>query len=131
MGRYHWSPPFPIWLQLLALVIFVMASAIQTWAMVVNKFFSTIVRIQKDRGHYVVTDGPYKYVRHPGYTGAIIISFSIPLLLGSLWALIPAMIGDCILIIRTFFEDSTLKKELEGYEEYAHRVHYRLFPGIW
>jgi len=130
-GRYHWSPPFPIWLQLLALLAFVIGSAISSWAMVANKFFSTIVRIQKERGHYVVTDGPYKFVRHPGYTGAIIVSISLPLLLGSVWALIPAMVGDIILIIRTVLEDNTLKKELKGYDEYARRVPYRLIPGIW
>ncbi len=108
-----------------------MGSAISSWAMVANKFFSTIVRIQKERGHYVVTGGPYKYVRHPGYSGAIIVSFSIPLLLGSVWALVPAIIGDCILIFRTVLEDNTLKKELQGYNEYASSVRYRLIPGIW
>ena len=130
-GRYHWSPPFPIWVQLLALLVYVMGSVISSWAMVVNKFFSTVVRIQKERGHYVVTGGPYRYVRHPGYTGAIVVSISIPLVLGSLWALIPALIGDCILVIRTVLEDNTLKKELEGYQDYANQVCYRLLPGIW
>ncbi len=130
-GRYHWTSPFPIWVQLLALIAYIMGSAISSWAMVANKFFSTIVRIQKERGHYVVTGGPYKYVRHPGYSGAIIVSFSIPLLLGSVWALVPAIIGDCILIFRTVLEDNTLKKELQGYNEYASSVRYRLIPGIW
>ena len=130
-GRYHWSPLFPIWVQLLALLVFILGSAISSWAIITNKFFSTVVRIQTNRGHYVITGGPYGYVRHPGYTGAIIVSISIPLILGSLWALIPALIGDCILVIRTILEDNTLKKELEGYDTYASRVHYRLIPGIW
>ncbi|TFG76829.1 MAG: isoprenylcysteine carboxylmethyltransferase family protein [Thermodesulfobacteriales bacterium] len=130
-GRFNWSPPFPIWVQLLALLVFILGSAIPSWAMATNKFFSTVVRIQKERGHYVVTGGPYKYVRHPGYTGAIVVSISIPLLLGSLWALIPALIGDCILVVRTVLEDNTLKKELDGYKDYANRVRYRLLPGIW
>ena len=130
-GRFHWSPPFPVWVHLLALVIYVMGSVITSWAMVANKFFSTVVRIQTERGHYVVTSGPYKYVRHPGYTGAIIVSISIPLILGSLWAFIPALIGDCILVIRTVLEDNTLKKDLNGYDEYATRVRHRLLPGIW
>lgn len=95
-GRFNWSPPFPIWVQLLALLVFVMGSAIQSWAMVTNKFYSTIVRIQKERGHYVVTGGPYRYVRHPGYTGALMVSIALPLVFGSLWALIPALIGDCV-----------------------------------
>ncbi len=130
-GRYHWSPAFPVWIQLVFLLGFVIGSSIQLWAMITNKFFSSVVRIQTDRGHYVVTDGPYKYVRHPGYSATIIVSFSIPLLLGSLWALVPAVIGDIILVIRTVFEDNTLKKELHGYKEYASRVHYRLIPGVW
>ena len=130
-GRFHWSPPFPIWVQLSALVIYVIGSAITSWAMITNKFFSSVVRIQTDRGHYVVTDGPYRYVRHPGYTGAIIVSISIPLILGSLWAFIPALIGDCILILRTVLEDNTLKNELDGYKDYANRVPHRLLPGIW
>ena len=130
-GRYHWSPPFPNWIQVIALLLFMMGSAIQVWAMITNKFFSTVVRIQTDRGHYVITGGPYGYVRHPGYTGALVVSISIPLVLGSLWALVPALIGDCLLVIRTVLEDNTLKRELEGYTEYAQKVNYRLIPGIW
>ncbi len=130
-GRYHWSPPFAIWVQLLALLVFILGSAISSWAIITNKFFSSVVRIQTDRGHYVITGGPYKYVRHPGYTGAIIGSIALPLVFGSLWALIPALIGDCILIVRTVLEDNTLKKELEGYKDYANRVPHRLLPGIW
>jgi protein-S-isoprenylcysteine O-methyltransferase Ste14 len=130
-GRYHWSPPFALRVQLLAISVFLLGSAIQSWAIITNKFFSAVVRIQTDRGHYVVTDGPYRYVRHPGYTGAIIGSIALPFVFGSLWALIPALIGDCFLIIRTVLEDNTLKKELKGYDEYAKRVNYRLIPGIW
>jgi len=130
-GRFHWSPPFPVWLQAFAFIVLAVASAVQTWAMVTNKFFSSFVRIQKERGHYVVTGGPYHYVRHPGYTGMILVSISIPILLGSLWALIPAVIGDIILIIRTVLEDETLKNELDGYREYASQVRYRLLPGVW
>jgi protein-S-isoprenylcysteine O-methyltransferase Ste14 len=130
-GRFNWSPTFPIWVQLLALLVFVLGSAIQSWAIITNKFYSTVVRIQTERGHYVITGGPYKYVRHPGYTGAIVVSISLPLLLGSLWALVPALIRDCVLVIRTVLEDNTLKKELNGYNEYTSRVCYRLLPGIW
>ena len=99
--------------------------------MITNKFYSTIVRIQKERGHYVVTGGPYRYVRHPGYSGVILVSIALPLVFGSLWALIPSLIGDCVLVVRTVLEDNTLKKELEGYEDYAGRVPFRLIPGIW
>ncbi len=130
-GRYHWSPPFPVWLQIAAFLGFLAGSALQSWAIITNKFYSSVVRIQTDRGHYVITDGPYRYVRHPGYTGVIVTSFAIPLMLGSLWALVPALIGDCILVIRTLLEDNTLKSELAGYTEYAAKTHYRLIPGIW
>ncbi len=130
-GRYHWSPPFPIWLQIAAFLGFLMGSALQSWAIITNKFFSAVVRIQTDRGHYVITDGPYRYVRHPGYTGIIVTSFAIPLMLGSLWALVPALIGDFILVVRTLLEDNTLKNELAGYTEYTAKTRYRLIPGIW
>jgi len=94
-------------------------------------FLSTIGEIQKDRGHRVITTGPYKYVRHPMYVGAVIFFFCIPLALGSLYALIPGLLLVILIIIRTSFEDKMLHKELEGYAEYAKRVKYRLFPRVW
>jgi len=130
-GRFHWSPPFPVWLQALGFILLAVSIAIQSWAIITNKFYSAVVRIQKERGHRVVTGGPYHYVRHPGYVGAILTSIAIPVLLGSLWALVPALIGDCVLILRTVLEDNTLKNELEGYREYAGQVRYRLLPGVW
>jgi len=102
-----------------------------SWAMVVNQFFSAVVRIQTDRGHTVITDGPYRFIRHPGYAGGVIGDLVIPLMLGSLWALIPAVLTVVILIIRTAKEDQTLLAELPGYVEYAQRTRYRLLPGIW
>lgn len=130
-GRYHWSPEFPIWIQIAGIFGFILGSAIQSWAIITNKFFSSVVRIQTERGHYVITEGPYRYVRHPGYTGALVVSLSIPLIFGSLWAFVPALIGDMLLVIRTVLEDNTLKNELEGYTEYAVNVRSRLIPGIW
>jgi protein-S-isoprenylcysteine O-methyltransferase Ste14 len=97
----------------------------------VNRFFSAVVRIQRDREHTVVTSGPYRLIRHPGYAGALITSLAIPLLLGSLWALIPAALVVCLLILRTALEDRTLQEKLDGYREYAGRVRYRLLPGVW
>ena len=97
----------------------------------VNKFFSAVVRIQRERGHTVVASGPYQYVRHPGYAGGIVANFAIPLLLGSLWALVPAVLVNCLLIVRTALEDSTLQEELDGYRDYAGRVRYRLLLGVW
>jgi protein-S-isoprenylcysteine O-methyltransferase Ste14 len=99
--------------------------------MVSNAFFSTAVRIQYDREHSVESSGPYGYIRHPGYLGIIIYNLSTPLILGSVWAILPAGILILLFIIRTFMEDTTLKVKLEGYSEYAKRVRFRLIPFIW
>lgn len=130
-GRFGWSPPFPVTVQLYALGVFILGHALAFWAMVTNKFFSTFVRIQTERGHCVVSDGPYAYVRHPGYAGTILSSIALPISLGSLWALIPAFVGACLFVVRTFREDRTLSEELDGYREYSSRVRWRLIPGIW
>ena len=97
----------------------------------VNTFLSRTVRIQDDRGQRVVDNGPYAWVRHPMYLGIIVLMISIPALLGSLWALIPGSLIGALFILRTALEDRTLFRELPGYPEYAGRVRYRLFPGIW
>jgi protein-S-isoprenylcysteine O-methyltransferase Ste14 len=131
VGRYSWSPVFPLFLQLVSLLIFAIGNIIGSWAMVSNKYFSTFMRIQDDRGHEVVSSGPYEYIRHPGYAGSIIAAIALPLCLGSVWALFPALIGAGGFVIRTVVEDNILLEELGGYEEYAHRVRYRLVPGIW
>jgi len=97
----------------------------------VNPFFEKTVRIQSERGHRVIDTGPYSFVRHPGYLGFAGWILSTPLLLGSWWALIPAILSTVCLVVRTALEDRTLRMELAGYEEYIHRVRYRLVPGIW
>ena len=99
--------------------------------MVVNPHFEQTVRIQKDRGHKVISSGPYKIVRHPGYFGGIVFAVSIPLIIGSIFALIPAGIYVILFMIRASLEDKTLHKELDGYRKYAKSVKYKLFPGIW
>jgi protein-S-isoprenylcysteine O-methyltransferase Ste14 len=96
-----------------------------------NYYFSTLVRIQIDRDHKVATTGPYELVRHPGYSGFILSSLGVPLILGSLWALIPAFITGILFVIRTILEDRTLYSELEGYKEFSEKTKYRLIPGIW
>jgi protein-S-isoprenylcysteine O-methyltransferase Ste14 len=113
------------WLGLLA------AFALVWWVMASNPFLSRMVRIQDERGHVVVTTGPYNYVRHPLYVGTITSMICIPLVLGSYWALIPAVLIDILFVVRTAMEDRTLLEELPGYREYAARIRYRLFPGIW
>jgi protein-S-isoprenylcysteine O-methyltransferase Ste14 len=99
--------------------------------MVANKFFSGVVRIQKERGHHVVSEGPYRIVRHPGYVGGVVAVIATPLLLGSLWGLISAAVYAAFVVLRTALEDRTLHEELPGYREYAQRTRYRLLPGVW
>ena len=106
-------------------------TALSMWAVRVNRFFSSVVRIQSDRGHAVVMDGPYRWVRHPGYVAGIMLGPGLALAFGSLWALIPAGLMVLVLILRTWLEDRTLQRELPGYIEYAEEVPYRLAPGIW
>jgi protein-S-isoprenylcysteine O-methyltransferase Ste14 len=129
--RFHWSPPLPGSLHLGALGLLVAGDIVLLWAMAVNRFFSKIVRIQRERGHRVVSLGPYGCVRHPGYVGWISMSAAVPLILGSLWALVPVGVAVAGMVARTALEDRMLRTELEGYDEYAGRVRYRLLPGIW
>lgn len=105
--------------------------AFAVWALLENRFFSSVVRIQTDRGHVVCDTGPYRFVRHPGYAGNILPLFGIVLALGSIWTLIPAAVATIITVIRTQLEDQTLQEELSGYRDYAQRVRYRLIPGIY
>jgi protein-S-isoprenylcysteine O-methyltransferase Ste14 len=129
--RFGWSPEFIPAVHLVGLAVFVLGQGLFTWAMASNKYFSTLVRIQTDRGHTVATGGPYHHIRHPGYTGYIMSFLGVSLALGSLWAILPAGLIACLLVVRTSLEDRTLQDELPGYRDYAQRVCYRLFPGIW
>lgn len=130
-GRFHWEPRIPIFIVIVGIVVYAIGQVIILWAMMVNKFFSSVVRIQKDRNQTVCKDGPYHFVRHPGYLGGILYTTATPFVLGSFWGLIPAVIAVLLLVIRTYLEDETLQRELEGYKEYTNEVRYRLLPGIW
>ncbi len=130
--RWGWSGPLPLAAQLTALVVaFLGYDVLLVWSMAVNAFFVATVRIQEDRGQAVVSGGPYRFVRHPGYTGTILFHLAAAPLLGSLWALIPAVLASAVLVVRTQMEDQTLQAELPGYAEYAAQVRYRLVPGLW
>jgi protein-S-isoprenylcysteine O-methyltransferase Ste14 len=129
--RYNWSPEFPLWLSVIGFILIAFGYAFATWALVENRFFSGVVRIQTDRGHVVCDTGPYRFVRHPGYAGNILPLFGIVLALGSVWTLIPAAVATIITVIRTVLEDQTLQEELSGYRDYVQRVRYRLIPGIY
>jgi protein-S-isoprenylcysteine O-methyltransferase Ste14 len=129
--RYGWSPGFPLWLIVIGFMLISLGYAFAVWALAENRFFSSVVRIQMDRGHVVCDSGPYRFVRHPGYAGNIPPLFGIVLALGSEWALIPAAVATIITVVRTVLEDQTLQEELPGYRDYARRVRYRLIPEIY
>ena len=130
-ARFEWSASVPLALHIGGLIGSVLGWALFMWAMGANAFFSEAVRIQEERGHIVITDGPYRYVRHPGYVGAILALLATPLLLGSWWALIPGGLAALLFVVRTALEDKTLQEELDGYAKYAQKVGYRLLPGVW
>lgn len=129
--RFAWSPLIPECATLTALGVFVAGYAFALWAMVENPFFATVGRIQSERGHRLVDRGPYRLVRHPGYAGAIVAHLALPIALGSLWGLLPAVLGSFLLAARTAWEEQTLERGLAGYGEYTLRVRWRLLPGIW
>lgn len=125
------GPLLPIWTLPLGAALYFLGGVPVGWAMMVNPFLEQTVRIQRDRGHYVVMEGPYRFVRHPMYTGTILQQIAGPLILGSSWAFAPAALALALLVLRTLFEDRTLLAELEGYEAYMAKTRYRLLPGIW
>ena len=130
VGRFRWSSlelPYAV----VGLVSLVVSSVLTTWAMIENPYFEPTVRIQDDRGHHVVTTGPYALIRHPGYLSGILWVASVPLILGSLYAFLPVLLYTVLMSLRTYLEDRTLQEELPGYATYAERVRYRLFSGIW
>jgi len=130
VGRFRWSN-LSIYYVPLGFVLFIVGGFLTTRAMIENSYFETTVRIQEERSHCVITTGPYQVVRHPGYLGGILLGVSIPFMIGSIFAFIPAGVYVLLMIIRTWLEDRTLQKELNGYLEYTKRTRYRLFPWIW
>lgn len=129
--RFGWTGPLSLAVHLCGLVVMVLGYALFLWAMACNAFFAEGVRIQSERGHTVATGGPYRFVRHPGYSGAILSFMATPFLLGSLWSLIPVLAGSALYVVRTALEDRTLRAELPGYEAFTHQTRYRLLPGVW
>lgn len=130
-ARFQWSAGFSATVEMIGLVLILLGYLLGSYAFITNAFFSGTVRIQDDRGHRVVSDEPYAWVRHPGYLGSLITNLGIPLLLDSAWAFIPAVIISILFIVRTRLEDRFLQQNLPGYREFAQKVRYRLFPGVW
>jgi len=129
--RFGWTDYYPLYFYLVGFTLTASGNVMLYWAMISNKYFSRSVRIQEERHHRVVNGGPYNYVRHPGYSGLILSLIGTPLLLGSLWALIPAVLVIPGYVVRTILEDRTLHKGLAGYKVYAQQTRFRLIPGIW
>jgi protein-S-isoprenylcysteine O-methyltransferase Ste14 len=130
-GRYEWSPKFNIYVSVFGALLTITGHSIFLTAQKQNKFFSSIYRIQKDRGHVVCDSGLYKIVRHPGYLGMTISLVGFPFLTGSLLSSIPILLAILLLLVRTSLEDKALTKELNGYLEYTNRTRYKLIPYIW
>lgn len=130
-GRYHWSPDFHWSITVMGIVLTALGQIIFLVAQKQNKFFSSTVRIQKDREHQVCDKGLYHFVRHPAYLGMMIQSAGFPLLFGSLWSIVPIGLMMVLLIARTYLEDQTLLNELKGYLEYSERIEYRILPYVW
>jgi len=129
--RYQWSASVPLWIHLLGCFFAFVGYLLVSWSMFENAYFSLQTRLQLDRGHKVITGGPYQIVRHPGYVGTILFEIFTPLLLGSWWAFIPTSLILILILVRTIHEDNMLMESLDGYHEYAKMVNFRLFPGIW
>jgi protein-S-isoprenylcysteine O-methyltransferase Ste14 len=130
-GLFHWTPAFNMVVKIVALVFILVGYTWSSYALIENRFFSGVVRIQKERGHEVVSSGPYAVVRHPGYAGALLLYLATPFFLDSWCTLVPAVFLVVVLVIRTGLEDRTLQEELPGYREYTKKVRYRLIPGLW
>jgi len=130
-GRYHWSPQFHWSLIALGAVLTAAGQLLFLIAQKQNKFFSSTVRIQTERGHTVCDTGLYKLVRHPAYMGMFVQTLGFPLIFGSLWGIIPVSASIILLLVRTCLEDKTLKEELDGYLTYSGKTRYRIIPFVW
>lgn len=129
--RFGWSPDLPDWIQIAALILIQLGSLLGSWAMIANRYFSSHVRIQTDRGQTVVREGPYRFVRHPGYAGGLLSWLAAPVFFSSWWVILPTVLVIIASLIRTGLEDRTLQEELPGYLDYARQTKFRLIPGIW
>lgn len=129
--RFGMSTSYGLAVKMVSLAVMLVGYTLGAWALIANPFFSGMVRIQSDREHRVVTRGPYRWVRHPGYAGALLMYLATPFFLDALWAFIPVVLVTSALVVRTRLEDDSLEDKLSGYRDYQDKVPYRLLPGIW
>jgi len=129
--RFHWSPPFPLWVQVLGFLLLLPGLYFMVQATVENTYLSSLVRIQSERKQHVISTGVYGIVRHPLYFGCLMMMLGGPLLLGSVYGLLLSLVGLVLVIVRIFGEEKMLTEELDGYDEYKKRVRFRMLPGIW
>jgi len=128
---FNWSGGFSLQLKIISLILILTGYVIGSYALIENRYFSGMVRIQTDRDHHVITGGPYRWVRHPGYSSSLLTYIAIPFFLDSWWIFVPVAFLIICLAIRTYLEDKTLQNELPGYADYIKKVRYRLVPGVW
>ncbi|TIW15590.1 MAG: isoprenylcysteine carboxylmethyltransferase family protein [Mesorhizobium sp.] len=128
--RFGWSAA-PVWVQAIGMLVLLVGIWICYLTMLENSFAAPVVKIQDERGQKVITTGPYGYVRHPMYAGAILYFAGTALVLGSWWGLALVFVFIVLLAIRTFIEEKTLRTGLRGYDDYAARVRYKLVPMVW
>ncbi len=128
--RGHWSP-VPLWLQWLGAAILLVSFYIFFLTFRENSYLSPVVRVQSDRGHAVVSTGPYHYVRHPMYTGILLFCLGTPLLLGAWSGVLLGLILVLALARRAVLEERMLLTELQGYDTYKTQVKYRFIPYVW
>lgn len=128
--RFHWSW-MPLWLQVVGAVAMVISFILMSLVFRENSYLSATVRVQEERGHAVITTGPYHYVRHPMYAGGLFLFLGTPLLLGSWYGLLLILLFLPALLVRAVLEERTLLRELPGYDAYMTRVKYRLIPYVW
>lgn len=128
--RFHWSP-VPVWLQGIGLMVLLGSFYLFFLTFRENTYLSTVVRIQEERGHSVISTGPYHYVRHPMYAGFLLFMIGTPLLLGSGYGVLLGLAFMILIGRRAVLEERTLQKELRGYAVYMAKVKHRIIPYIW
>lgn len=131
LDRRVQASDMPLALQALGLAMLLASTGFILWVMLENSFAAPVVKVQAERGHHVVSTGPYAFVRHPMYSGGVLFCLGAALLLGSWWGVLLSPVFAVLFAVRIGIEERTLTAELPDYADYAARVRYRLLPGVW